>query len=117
MISVTATETAIGVKRNLPRPSKNVTGKNTTISARLAISTGIVHFGRALIRRFVRRGAHFKVALDVLERDDCFVDQRSGDQRETAQGHEIERLIIIVKRDHAADDRQRDDQAGDDRRA
>ena len=48
------------------------------------------------------------VALDVLDRDGRVVDQDADRQRETAQGHDVDRLAEEAQHHHRGQDRQRD---------
>ena len=63
------------------------------------------------------RLAHVQVPHDVLAHDDGVVDQQADAETERHQRQEIQREAEDVQRNESRDDRDRQGQAGDDRRA
>ena len=61
--------------------------------------------------------AHVQVAVRVLEHDDRGVDDHADAERQTAEGHRVQREAAEVEQRERADDRDRDRRADDQRRA
>ncbi len=74
-------------------------------------------FARALQRRVLRRHAFLDVPVDVFDDDDGVVDDEADGEHEGEKRQKIDRIAERQQNDHDADERQRDGDDRDDRRA
>ena len=80
-------------------------------------NNGHADFGRGLFGRLIGGLAHLDVSDDILNFDDGVIHQNAGYQCNAEQGNCVERKAQVIHHDKSRDDRQRQCNRRNDRRA